>query len=174
MKDVQLLLFDRDGTLTYEQMGHHPVLAELAAYPFAGPLLREQHAAGRDLAVVTNQSGVARGYWPLSEVEAAHQRFCAEWVVTPAFYICPHGPDDACPCRKPRPGLLRQALDEHGVLAAHCLMIGDALSDAGAAAAVGVPFALVLTGRGRTTRPRLSSPPALVLDTVAELAVHLD
>ncbi len=166
-------MFDRDGTLTYEHQGHPPDLAALSPYPFAGPLLRDLDAAGYPLAVVTNQSGVARGLWPLEDVDALHQRFSREWGVAPNFYICPHGPDDGCSCRKPEPGLLQQALVAAGAVAGRAMLIGDSLADAGAAENAGVEFALVLTGRGRTTLAHLPSPPAHVWDTVAGLRAHL-
>ena len=173
MSPRRLLMFDRDGTLTYEQQGHHPDLAALSPYPFAGPLLRDLDAAGYQLAVVTNQSGVARGLWTLEDVDAVHQRFSQAWGVAPRFYICHHAPDDGCNCRKPEPGLLRQAMATVGALAGGALLIGDSLADAGAAQQAGVEFVLVLTGRGRATLEELSLPPALVLDTVAGLRAHL-
>lgn len=164
-----MLLFDRDGTLTYEQTGRHASLEALSPYPFAGPLLKALAAAGRRLAVVTNQSGIGQGIWQRAEVEALHERFCEEWGVSPAFYICPHAPTEACPCRKPRPGLLLQALEEHNLSPRQALMVGDSLTDAGAADSAGIAFALVLTGRGRVVRDKLTAPPALVLETVADL-----
>ncbi|MEE9162704.1 MAG: HAD-IIIA family hydrolase [Candidatus Neomarinimicrobiota bacterium] len=169
MNDVRLVLFDRDGTLTYEQMGRHASLEALSPYPFAGPLLKALEAAGRRLAVVTNQSGIGRGVWQRSDVDALHERFCAEWGVSPAFYLCPHAPTEGCSCRKPEPGLLLQALEEHELSPRRSLMVGDSLTDAGAADSAGIPFALVLTGRGRVTREKLSAPPAFVLETVADL-----
>lgn len=169
MKPFRLLLFDRDGTLSYENQPRHRDLSALPAYPFAGPVLKDLHSAGYLLVVVTNQSGIARGYWSREEVEATHERFCREWGVAPGLYICPHHPDDHCRCRKPEPNLLQQALADYGVVAESCLMIGDSLSDYGAARKAGVDFSLVLTGRGRGTRCQLPHPPLMVLDTVADL-----
>ena len=166
-------MFDRDGTLNYEQQGHHPDLAGLTPYPFAGPLLRDLDAAGYSLAVVTNQSGVARGLWSLEEVDAIHERFSREWGVAPSFFICPHAPADGCSCRKPEPGLLLRAMAAAGASAGGAMLIGDSLADLAAADQAGVEFALVLTGRGRATRAQLPSPPALVLDTVAGLRAYL-
>ncbi len=173
MKRYRLLLFDRDGALTYENRQYHRDLSALPAYPFAGSLLRDLDKSGYPLAVVTNQSGIARGYWSLEEVQAAHDRLCREWGVVPRFYICPHHPDDGCQCRKPAPGLLHQALEDAGIKPESGLMIGDSLVDHGAARSAGVDFALVLTGRGRATLQQLPEPPIMVLDSVAGLRVHL-
>jgi len=172
MTRYRLLIFDRDGTLTYENRRYHRDLSGLSPYPFTGPVFKELYAAGCQLAVVTNQSGIARGYWRLEEVRAVHDRFCKEWSVTPRFYICPHLPDDGCRCRKPQPGLIQQALSDSGIEPGASLMVGDSLSDYGAARAAGVAFALVLTGRGRFTRDQLPAPSAMVLDTVADLREH--
>jgi len=169
MKTYNLLLLDRDGTLTYEEKHYHRDLQALRGYPYAGPLLRELAGKGLVLAVVTNQSGVGRGYWTLAEVEAAHGRLCREWGVAPRFYICPHAPDDGCTCRKPRPDLIEQALADHRVGAQEALMIGDSLADYGAARAAGTDFALVLTGRGSLTMGQLAEPPTLILDTIADM-----
>ncbi len=164
-----LILFDRDGTLNYEEQSYHRDLSVLRPYPFSGPTLRALAAAGHRLALATNQSGIARGFWSLDEVDRLHRRFFQEWGVEAEVYLCPHSPADGCSCRKPLPGLVLQALADHQCPPATALMVGDSLADAGAAERAGVDFALVLTGRGRSTRDRLSRPPAMLLDTVADL-----
>ncbi|UCD37726.1 MAG: HAD-IIIA family hydrolase [Fidelibacterota bacterium] len=169
----RLLLFDRDGTLTYEREDYHRDLSRLFGYPFTSPVLKAFHTAGYLLAVVTNQSGIARGYWKLGEVETAHRRLCREWDVTPSFHICPHHPDDGCDCRKPAVGLLNEAMDVHGSQPEESLMIGDSLGDYLAARESGMHFGLVLTGRGRVTRSQLPSLPTMVLDTIADLESHV-
>ena len=164
-----LILLDRDGTLNYEAQNHHRDLSVLRPYPFSGPALRGLTDAGHRLALVTNQSGIARGYWSIDDVDRLHKRFFKEWGVEPKVYLCPHGPGGGCGCRKPLPGLVQRALADHQCTPAAALMVGDSLADAGAAQGAGVDFALVLTGRGRITRDLLSHPPAMLLDTVADL-----
>ncbi|UCH62450.1 MAG: HAD-IIIA family hydrolase [Fidelibacterota bacterium] len=173
MSSYQLLLFDRDGTLTYEQRSFHRDLSALPAYPFTGVTLKQLDESGCRLGIATNQSGIARGYWSMKEVDVLHERFCREWDVTPRFYLCPHHPDDGCRCRKPESELLQRAMSDCGVQAKACLMIGDSLADYGAAQSAGVAFALVLTGRGRATRDQLPEPPAMILDNIAGLNKHL-
>lgn len=164
-----LILLDRDGTLNYEEQSYHSDLSVLRPYPFSGPALSALTDTGHRLALVTNQSGIARGYWSIDDVDRLHKRFFKEWGVEPKVYLCPHGPGEGCRCRKPLPGLVLQALADHQFPPSAALMVGDSLADAGAAQGAGVDFALVLTGRGRTTRDLLSHPPAMLLDTVADL-----
>lgn len=169
MKAYKFFLFDRDGTLNYENREYHRDLSAVRPYPFAGPILRGLDQAGYPLAVVTNQSGVARGYWDEGDLRIMHDRLCQEWGVQLRFYICPHHPEDGCSCRKPGTQLLEQALHDRGVASQDSLMIGDSVSDFEAANRAGIDFALVLTGRGHITQAQLSGTPMTVLDTVAGL-----
>jgi len=173
MKRYRLIIFDRDGTLNYEEQNYHRDLTALRPYPFSGPALRALKAAGHRLALATNQSGISHGLWSRVEVEQLHGRFFADWGLELPVYMCPHVPDDGCTCRKPLPGLILQALADHDCEAASTLMVGDSTTDAGAAGSAGVDFALVLTGRGKLTQTRLTRPPVMLLDTVAALATSL-
>lgn len=168
-----LLLFDRDGTLTFENRHYHQDLSILPAYPFTGEALRGMHTSGHKLAVITNQSGIARGYFSMEEAKALHKRFCEEWQIAPKFYICPHHPDEGCRCRKPKPYLLQQAMSDHKVAAEECLMIGDSVTDYLAAEQAGIAFALVLTGRGRFSQVQLPRPPTMMLNNIADLLRNL-
>ena len=173
MKSYRLLLFDRDGTLTYENRDYHRELMALKAYPFTGSLLRDLHQAGHQLAVVTNQSGVARGSWSLKAVAAAHQRSCRGWGVAPIIYCCPPSPSRGCPSPRPQPPFARQAMAHHRSGPEATLMVGDSPAAFGAAQSAGVAFALVLTGRGRLTRAHLPQPPEMVLDSIADLRAYV-
>ena len=144
----------------------------MRSYPFAGPLLKRLDKRGYRLAVATNQSGIGRGFWTGAEVDRLHQRLAQQWGLTLSWHVCPHLPDQDCPCRKPRPGLVQDALDDAGLKAGEALLVGDSLTDAQAATAAGVDFALVLTGKGRQTRPLLD-PGTLILETVADLEAQL-
>ncbi len=174
MKKYKFVLFDRDGTLNYENQDYHLNLDEVRSYPFAGAVLQwlTEHEIG--YAVVTNQSGIARGYWTMAEVEQLHKRLAEEWAVELPFYICPHLPAAGCDCRKPGGGLLWQALPAGKIGAAKCLMVGDSLADADAAQEVGVDFALVLTGCGRDTVKAVTVEPAYMLNSIADLRDIID
>ena len=171
MTAPRMVIFDRDGTLTYEAADYHRDLFRVRSYPFAGPLLKRLLEQGCLLAVATNQSGIGRGFWTREAVDQLHSRLTQDWGVPLSWHLCPHHPDDNCPCRKPLPTLVQEALDGAGLQAEDALMIGDSPADAGAAAAAGVEFTLVLTGKGRQTRSQLG-PDIPVLETVADLEVQ--
>lgn len=147
----RFVLIDRDGTINVEK--HYlsdPDQLEL--YPGVGPALKRLQDAGFGLAVITNQSGVARGYFDLARLEQIHDRLrtllAAEGVAVDGIYICPHGPDDDCTCRKPLPGMVEQAVAEHGFDPAQAFMIGDKEVDVELGHAVGAVSFLVRTGHG--------------------------
>ena len=113
----RFVLIDRDGTINVEK--HYlsdPDQLEL--YPGIGPALKRLQDAGFGLAVLTNQSGIARGYFDLDRLTQIHDRLrallAAEGVTVDGIYICPHGPDDDCACRKPLPGMVEQAQSSSG------------------------------------------------------------
>jgi histidinol-phosphate phosphatase family protein len=138
------VLFDRDGTLVDDipYNGDPEAVRLRAGVVEAVQALREHEIA---VGVVTNQSGVARGLLEPEQVEAVHRRI--EELVGPldVWAICPHGPDDACGCRKPAPGLVLAAADALGVDASTVVVIGDIGSDVQAAEAAGATGILVPT-----------------------------
>jgi D-glycero-D-manno-heptose 1,7-bisphosphate phosphatase len=147
----RFVLLDRDGTLNVER--HYlsdPDQLEL--YPGVGPALRRLRALGFGTVVLTNQSGVARGYFDLAAVERVHDRLhrllAAEDADVDGIFICPHGPDDGCDCRKPLPGLVRQAAEALGFDPRRSFMVGDKAVDIELAEAVGATGILVRTGWG--------------------------
>ncbi|HET7218315.1 MAG TPA: HAD family hydrolase, partial [Vicinamibacterales bacterium] len=116
------VFLDRDGTLI-EEVGYLDSLERLSFFPFSVDAVRLLNRAGRAVVVVTNQSGVARGYFDEAVVAATHRHIADTLARGKArvdgFYYCPHHPDGRvaayridCDCRKPRPGLLRQAAQE--------------------------------------------------------------
>lgn len=135
--------FDRDGTLNVD-VGFAHKLADLALVPGAAATVAALAARGYAPIVVSNQSGVARGYFTTDAVDAFNQalgdRLAACGAPRPVFYYCPHHPDftGPCDCRKPSPGLLLRAAAERGVDLRSSLLIGDAARDVAAAEAVGV------------------------------------
>lgn len=147
----RFVLIDRDGTLNVEK--HYlsdPDQLEL--YPGAGSAIRRLNEAGYGVAVVTNQSGIARGYFNLTRLDAIHHRLmallAAEGARVDGIYICPHGPQDDCTCRKPLPGMVEQAVAEHGFDPAAAAMVGDKEVDVELGLAVGATTFLVRTGHG--------------------------
>jgi D-glycero-D-manno-heptose 1,7-bisphosphate phosphatase len=151
MKTQRFVFLDRDGTLNVER--HYlsdPDQLELLPNVAAG--LWKLREAGFGLVVVTNQSGIARGYFDESRLAAIHHRLremlAAEGVALDAIYHCPHGPADACRCRKPAPGMIEQAARDLKFDPAACVMIGDKACDVDLGHAVGAASILVRTGYG--------------------------
>lgn len=132
MRRETLLLLDRDGTLM-EDVGYPNDAATVRLVPGAADAVRELVQRGFVPAIVSNQSGIARGIVTTEQAKAVHDRFIvmfedASGVRLPAFY-CPHGPDDGCDCRKPEIGLLRRAAVELDKVGRPAVMIGDKTSD---------------------------------------------
>ena len=151
MKPRRFVALDRDGTLTVEKNYlSDPAGVELLGGAVAG--LLAMRALGLGIVVVTNQSGIARGYYDEKQLAAIHARLndllAAAGVSVDGIYYCPHGPEDACPCRKPEPGMLLQAAAEHGFSPAECFVIGDKPCDVDLGRRVGATTFLVRTGYG--------------------------
>jgi histidinol-phosphate phosphatase family protein len=142
------VLFDRDGTLV-EDVPYNGDPERVVAMPRARAALDRLRGRGILVGVVSNQSGVARGLLSLEQVEAVNRRL--EELVGPvdSWAVCPHGPTDACDCRKPAPGLVLRAAAELGVPPEHCVVVGDIGSDVQAAIAAGARAILVPTERTR-------------------------
>ena len=134
-------LLDRDGTIIVDKVYlRDPDGIEFAPGALNG--LRLLRDAGLGLVLVTNQSGIARGYFGEGTLAAVHARLvqllATHGVSLEAIKYCPHGPDDGCYCRKPQPGMLRDAMREFEFGPDQAVMIGDSDADVGAATAAGV------------------------------------
>jgi D-glycero-D-manno-heptose 1,7-bisphosphate phosphatase len=152
------IFFDRDGTLSHE-VGYVNHLSRFRLLPYAIDAVRIVNESGWLAVLVTNQAGVARGYFPESLIHEVHAGVRADMEAGGArldgIYACVHHPSvgeppyrQDCECRKPRPGLLRQAEKELGVDLARSWMIGDRHGDLEVAWAAGARAALVKTGYG--------------------------
>jgi D-glycero-D-manno-heptose 1,7-bisphosphate phosphatase len=176
------IFFDRDGTLSHE-VGYVNHLSRFRLLPYAVDAVRVVNGSGWLAVLVTNQAGVARGYFPESLIQEVHAHVRAEMAAGGAhldgIYACVHHPSvgeppyrQDCECRKPRPGLLRQAEKELGVDLARSWMIGDRHGDLAVAWAAGARAALVKTGYGLGElawhAPRWPRPPDLVAEHVLE------
>ncbi len=168
-----LLILDRDGTLIEEK--HYlsdPDLVELLPGVIEG--LRSFQSIGYELAVVTNQSGIGRGYFEESDLEDVNARMVelleAAGVKISSFHHCPHHPDHGCECRKPAPGMIEAAAKACGYEAKDCLVVGDKDCDIDLGQRVGARTALVRTGYGRKTETDGQCRPDHVVDGISELA----
>lgn len=152
MTPKRFALIDRDGTINVERdYLSDPAGLELIPGAIAG--LRLLKGLGLGLAVITNQSGIARGYFTLDTLDAIHRRLQemlgAEGITLDGVYICPHGPGETCDCRKPLPGMALQAAAELGFDLTQAFVIGDKAADVDLGRAVGATSILVRTGYGR-------------------------
>ena len=150
---------DRDGTVS-DEVGYLNHVSRLRVLPFAATAIRAVNESDLLAILVTNQAGVARGYFKEEMIGRVHERLveelAAEGAHLDAIYYCPHHPTageppyrQECDCRKPRPGLLERAAREHDVDLTASYMIGDKYSDVALAHVVGAKGVLVLTGYGR-------------------------
>jgi HAD superfamily hydrolase (TIGR01662 family) len=161
VRPVRAVLFDRDGTLVHD-VPYNGEPARVRPMPGARAALDRLRAAGVAVAVVTNQSGVARGLITADQVERVNRR--VEELLGPfaAWAVCPHGPDDDCGCRKPAPGLVTDTARRMGVDPRECALVGDIGADVEAAAAAGARAILVPTP---VTRPEeVAAAPEVAVD----------
>jgi len=173
------VFLDRDGTvIAQKHYMHDPDEVELL--PGAAEGLRRLRALGLRLVLVTNQSGVGRGYFPSGDVERVHGRLIellqAQGVRLDAIYTCPHAPGEACGCRKPLPGLIDRASKEIGLDPAQSFVIGDKPCDVDLGLAAGAAASLlVLTGYGEKHAAELRARgDALVVADLAEAAEAIE
>jgi HAD superfamily hydrolase (TIGR01662 family) len=139
-----LVLFDRDGTLVHD-FPYNGDPDWVRPVDGAREALDRLRARGVRVGVVSNQSGVARGLITEEQVRACMARL--EELLGPFAVVrwCPHGPEDGCSCRKPAPGMVKDACAELGVDPARCVVVGDIGADVDAAAAAGAVGVLVPT-----------------------------
>jgi histidinol-phosphate phosphatase family protein len=165
---VRAVLFDRDGTLVHD-VPYNGDPALVRPMPGADRAVAAVRAAGLPVAVVTNQSGIARGLLTRSQVDAVNAEVDRQLGGFDSWQLCPHAVKDGCSCRKPRPGMIRAAARDLGVRPQECVVIGDIGADVEAARAAGARAVLVPTGR---TRPEEIAAAGAVADTL-EQAVRL-
>jgi D-glycero-D-manno-heptose 1,7-bisphosphate phosphatase len=176
------IFMDRDGTLSRE-VGYVNHLSRFQLYPWAVDAVRLVNRSGRLAVLVTNQAGVARGYFPESLIHEVHASVNAAMAGggarLDAIYYCPHHPSvgeppyrQDCECRKPRPGLLRRAATDFDIDLQSSWVVGDRHGDLALAWSVGARGALVRTGYGLGElayhAPNWLRPPDLVADHLLE------
>ena len=152
------VFLDRDGTLI-EDVGYLDRLDRIAFFPWTIDAIRALNRAGLVVVVITNQSGIARGFITEAFVVETHRhlsaRLAAGGARIDAYYYCPHHPDGAveayrrrCDCRKPSSGMVDEAVRDLGLDPARSFVVGDKWLDVGLARAVGAHGILVRTGTG--------------------------
>jgi D-glycero-D-manno-heptose 1,7-bisphosphate phosphatase len=171
--DPRLVILDRDGVINQDSAGFIKSADEWLPLPGSIAAIASLSAAGFVVAVASNQSGLARNLFDTESLEAMHQKL-RELVVAAGGYVdriivCPHGPNDGCECRKPKPGMLLELGRDYGVSLQGVPMVGDSLRDLQAASAAGAKPVLVRTGNGAYTERHLP-PDLLAVDVYDDLA----
>ena len=183
MSDRSRAVFlDRDGTLI-EEVGYLDRVERVALYPWSIDAVRILNRAGLRVILVSNQSGVARGFFTEAVVDQVHRHIAslldAGRARIDAYYYCPHHPDgkvegykQSCECRKPGRGLVDRAVGELGVDPARSFVVGDRWLDVALARTVGAQGILVRTGYGLTeeARPQPDLSAAAVVDNLVAAA----
>lgn len=173
----RVVLLDRDDTIVVDR-GYLDNAAGLEFLPGAAEGLRLLYAQGYRLVVISNQSGIGRGKFPLERIHEMNARLTemvAEAGATlDGIYFCPHAPKDHCNCRKPAPGLILMAASELGFDPKAAVVIGDKGSDIECGRRVGATTVLISTAKA-TSRSRIKAD-AVAADLVgaacAVFALH--
>jgi histidinol-phosphate phosphatase family protein len=164
----EAVLLDRDGTLVVD-VPYNRDPARVQPVTGARAAVDRLRAAGLPLAVVSNQSGIARGLLTADDLAAVNARVEALLGPLGPWLVCPHGPDDGCACRKPRPGLVLAAAAALGVQPDRCAVIGDIGADVEAARAAGARAVLVPTPATRADEVEAAPELAATLGEAVDL-----
>lgn len=172
------VFLDRDGTIN-EDSGYVGDPKEVVLIPGAASAIRRLNDLRIKVMVVTNQAGVARGYYSEEDVRRTNEHIAEllarEGARVDGFYYCPHHKEGTvpryripCACRKPQPGMLLRAASDFGVDLGRSYIVGDALTDMSAGAQVGAKKVLVLTGHGRETLAQNTEEQSVQVEYVAQ------
>ena len=174
---MKLLILDRDGVINVDSDAYIKSVEEWIPLPGSIEAIAQLSKSGWTVAIATNQSGIARGYYDVATLDAMHARL-RELVAQQGGEVglivyCPHGPDEGCACRKPKPGMLQTIAAHYGADLAKCWFVGDSLGDLQAAQTVDSQPVLVKTGKGLLTLAKELPVNTLIFDDLAAVAAEL-
>jgi D-glycero-D-manno-heptose 1,7-bisphosphate phosphatase len=169
------VFLDRDGTIL-DEVGYLNHISRFRMLPGAAAAIQRLNLAGILVVVVTNQSGVARGFFREEMIGQIHQRMVAELGAAGAHvdgvYYCPHGTEAGCDCRKPFLGMLTRAAEEHGLEILGSGLVSDRYDDIAMGHAAGCRTVMVMTGYGRGelewNRERWPRQPEFVAEDIVQ------
>ena len=164
------MFVDRDGTLNPDvNYLSSPDAFEL--FPQVPESVARLNRAGLKVILVTNQSGLARGYFSLGDLEAIHEKLKSGLARSKAWLdgivFCPHHPDARCRCRKPNPGMIEQATARHAIDVSKSYVVGDQSRDVELAHRVGAKGILVMTGPRSDESLAICQTQRVLIDFVA-------
>ncbi|WOD18426.1 D-glycero-beta-D-manno-heptose 1,7-bisphosphate 7-phosphatase [Paraburkholderia kirstenboschensis] len=155
MPTKKVVILDRDGVINADSDAFIKSPDEWVALPGSLEAIARLSQAGYRVAVATNQSGIGRGLFDMNALNAMHLKMhrmaASVGGRIDAVFFCPHTAEDHCECRKPKPGMLKMINERFEVDPENTPVVGDAMRDLQAGAALGHPVHLVLTGKGRKT-----------------------
>jgi len=167
------ILIDRDGTLI-EDRDYLADPAGVQLFPGGAEAIAAMNRAGMPIALVSNQSGIGRGYFTEADLAAVERRvqevLAAAGAHLDGLYHCPHAPEAGCHCRKPAPGMAEQAARELSLDLSRSFIIGDKRADVELGRAVGATTILVRTGYGREAEANGAAPDRVFDDLTAALS----
>ena len=151
-KKQKAVFLDRDGTIN-EDFGYVCQLEDLKFLPNVVAGLKLLQARGYKLIIITNQSGIARGYYSIDDYHKLTSHMLKtlkeEGVRIDDIYYCPHGPEERCSCRKPSPKMVIDAAEKHNIKLEESFFVGDKEADIRTGKAAGCKTIMVLTGQGK-------------------------
>ncbi|MFA5702144.1 MAG: D-glycero-beta-D-manno-heptose 1,7-bisphosphate 7-phosphatase [Advenella sp.] len=160
---MKLVILDRDGVINQDRTDFVKSADEWVPLPGSLEAIARLYRAGWKVVIASNQSGLGRGLFSMSDLNAMHSKMNQELTLlggqVDAIFICPHKPDDGCNCRKPLPGMLHDIIRRYEIDPAQVPAIGDSLRDLQAAQAAGMKPWLVETGNGLKTKNDPNLPP---------------
>lgn len=166
----KVVVLDRDGTIVIDRH-YMSDPAALKFEPGAAVGLRKMSGMGFRLVIITNQSGIARGLFSPTQLDAVHERLRQMLhsieVSVDGIYYCPHGPEEGCDCRKPNLGLMRRASKELGFEASQAIVIGDKESDIEFGRRAGAMTMLIAKS---SSRPALTMTPDYIVGNLNDAA----
>lgn len=173
----KLIILDRDGVINEDSDAYVKSLEEWIPIPGSIEAIARLSKAGWLIAVATNQSGLARGFFGHDDLQLMHdalqQRVAEQGGRVDLIRFCPHGPDDLCDCRKPRSGMFKQIAEHFCLPLDGVPVVGDSLRDLEAGMAVGCEPYLVRTGKGSQTELKALPDGTRIFDNLAAVADHL-
>lgn len=165
---LKTVFIDRDGTLI-EEVNFLARTEDLRFFPYTNEAVKLLKREGFLVIVVTNQSGIGRGFFTESAMHEIHEKIQEELTEKlDAFYFCPHLPTDGCRCRKPNPGMIEAACARFPIDLKNSWMIGDKSLDIELGFNAGVKTALVLTGYGQNHLAELTRQPDIIAENLLQ------
>lgn len=150
---MKLIILDRDGVINHDSDAYIKSTEEWVPIDGSLEAIAQLNHGGYTVVVASNQSGIARGYFDIETLSAMHRKM--DDMLTKvggrvdAIFYCPHGPDDGCSCRKPKPGMLLEIGQRFNVPLREVVFVGDTVSDIKAASNANAQSMLVRTGKGK-------------------------